>query len=194
MFIYILFLVMKAALYSRVSTEDQNPLLQKNALIKTAELEGWDYTYFEEVESTRKTRPIKNKLYHRLLKKEFGAVIVWKLDRWGRSVRELVTEIETLYTRGVKFISMMDPVDLSTDTGWLQFQIISAFAEFERDMISERTKQAFYVDDEGVTRSVKSGKAVGKRGKEKKDKPRRKSGYHQRWANQNKKRGSVIEQ
>ena len=58
--------------------------------------------------------------------------------------------------------------------------MFSAFAEFEREIISERTKQAFYVDDEGVTRSVKTDKAVGKRGKDKG--PRRKSGYYLRHA------------
>jgi DNA invertase Pin-like site-specific DNA recombinase len=114
-----------------------------------------------------------------LLKKEFDGVVVWKLDRWGRSVKELVTEIETLFNRGVRFISIMDPIDLSTDTGWLQFQIISAFAEFERRIISTRTKESFYKDKNKITRSKKSGKPVGKRGPDRKR--RKKSGYYQRW-------------
>lgn len=172
--------IKKVALYSRVSTKEQNPENQKEALVGKAKREGWEYDYFEETESTRKTRPVKYKLYQRLLKKEYDAVLVWKLDRWGRSVMELVTEIETLYNRGVKFISITDPVDLTTDTGWLQFQIISAFAEFERRLISTRTKEAFYKDKEGVTRSRKTGKPVGKRGRD--TKRRRKRGYYERWS------------
>jgi len=171
--------IKKVALYSRVSTIDQNPENQKDALVNRAKRERWEYKYFEEKESTRKTRPVKYNLYQRLLKKEFDAVIVWKLDRWGRSVKELVTEIETLFNRGVKFISIMDPIDLSTDTGWLQFQIISAFAEFERRIISTRTKEGFYKDKKGIIRSKKSGKPVGKRGPDKKR--RNRSGYYQRW-------------
>jgi DNA invertase Pin-like site-specific DNA recombinase len=152
-------------------------------LLKRAKREDWQYDYFEEKESTRKTRPIKYKLYQKLLRNEYDAVIVWKLDRWGRSVKELVTEIETLYNRGVKFISIMDPIDLSTDTGWLQFQIISAFAEFERRLISTRTKEAFFKDKNGVTRSRKTGKPIGKRGRDRKR--RNRSGYYQRWSKGN---------
>jgi len=96
--------IKKVALYARVSTIEQNPENQKAALIKRAEREDWDYEYFPEKESTRKTRPINYQLYQKLLRNEYDAVLVWKLDRWGRSVKELVTEIGTLYNRGVKFI------------------------------------------------------------------------------------------
>lgn len=159
---------MKVAIYTRVSTSEQNPEMQKSALIDKAEREGWDYEYFEEQESTRKTRPIKNNLYHRLLKKDFDAVLVWKLDRWGRSVQELSREITALYNRGIKFISLKDNIDLSTAAGKLQFHVICAFAEFERALISERTKDG-----------LKHAKSVGKRGKDKH--PRRRSGYYIRW-------------
>jgi DNA invertase Pin-like site-specific DNA recombinase len=171
----------KVALYSRVSKDMQNPENQKKALIERATQEGWGYDYFEEKESTRKTRPIKYELYQRLLKKEYKAVVVWKLDRWARSLPELVREIPTLKERGINFISMKENIDLTSAAGKLQFHMFAAFAEFEREIISERTKQAFYVDDDGVTRSVKSGKAVGKRGADKRQ--RKKSGYYLRWAN-----------
>jgi len=175
---------MKVALYARVSTLIQDAKMQKKALIKKAELEEWEYEYFEEQETTRKTRPIKYSIYKKCLDKEYGAVVVWKLDRWARSLQELVREVPVMFDRGVNFISLKENIDLSSASGRLQFHMFCAFAEFERDIISERTKQAFYVDDDGVTRSVKSGKAVGKRGKDKKDKPRRKSGYYLRWAKQ----------
>lgn len=167
---------MKVAIYIRVSTRDQNPEMQEKALIEKAEKEGWDYDLFIEKESTRKTRPIKYQLYQRLLKKEFDAVAVWKIDRWARSVQELVREVTTLYNRGVKFISLTDNIDLSSASGILQFNIMAAFAQFERDIISERTKEG-----------LKHAKNVGKRGKDKK--PRRKSGYYLRWSKtSNKKR------
>jgi len=165
---------MKVALYSRVSTQDQNPEMQERALIEKAEKEGWDYELFVEKESTRKTRPIKYQLYQRLLKKEFEAVIVWKIDRWARSVQELIREVTTLYNRGVKFISLTDNIDLSSASGRLQFNVMAAFAQFERDIISERTREG-----------LKHAKNVGKRGPDKK--PRRKSGYYLRWAKSNKK-------
>lgn len=159
---------MKFALYCRVSTDEQNPLMQRKALIEKAEREGWDYELFEEKESTRKTRPIKYALYQRLLKKEFDGVLVWKVDRWARSTQELSREVTTLYEGGVKFISLTDKIDLSSASGTLQFNIISAFAQFERDIISERTKEG-----------LKHAKNVGKRGPDRKR--RRKSGYYQRW-------------
>jgi len=148
--------------------------MQKRALIEKAEREGWDYELFEEQESTRKTRPIKYQLYQRLLNKEFDGVCVWKIDRWARSTQELSREVTTLYDRGVKFISLTDNIDLSSASGTLQFTIISAFAQFERDIISERTREG-----------LKHARNVGKRGKDKR--PRRKSGYYLRWSS--KKRG-----
>lgn len=156
------------ALYARVSSTDQNPEMQKQALLKKAQQEGWEYELFEETKSTRETRPIKYALYQRLLNKEYDGVCVWKIDRWARSTQELSREVTILYERGVKFISLTDNIDLSSASGTLQFNIISAFAQFERDIISERTKEG-----------LKGKKNVGKRGPDKKK--RRRSGYYQRW-------------
>lgn len=172
---------MKAALYGRVSTDKQDPLMQKRALVKLATEKEWDYTYFEEMESTRKTRPVKNQVYLDALKGKYEIVVVWKVDRWARSVQELARDIETLFNKGVKFISITDNIDLTTASGRLQFNVICAFAQFERDIISERTKEAFYVDDKGITRSVKRNRAVGKRGKDRKTTKRTKTSYYEGW-------------
>jgi len=118
---------MKVALYARVSKQEQNPDMQKHSLIVKAEREGWDYELFMEKESSQKTRPIKYDLYQRLLRKEFDAVVVWKIDRWARSTQELSKEVSTLFNKGVKFISLTDNIDLSSASGMLQFNIISAF-------------------------------------------------------------------
>jgi len=170
----------KVALYCRVSTDKQDPEMQKKSLIEKAEGEGWDYEVFEEKESTRKSRPIKYALYQKLLKKEYDAVIVWKLDRWARSTQEASREIETLFRCGVPFISLTKNIDLSTASGTLQFNIISAFAQFERDLISERVREG-----------LKHAKNVGKRGKD--NGPRRKSGYLLRWMNERGKQTSPVE-
>jgi DNA invertase Pin-like site-specific DNA recombinase len=174
----------KYAIYARVSTNDQHPENQREALLKKADMEGWDYDYYHEKETTRKTRPVKYDLYQNyLLKKKYKAVVVWRLDRWARTVRELVAEIPVLYNRGINFISLKENIDLSSATGKLQFHMICAFAEFERDLVSERTKEAFYIDENGVTRSIHSNKRVG-RPKGSKDKvERKKSGYYARYAN-----------
>lgn len=172
---------MKVALYCRVSTLDQHPENQKVQLIQYVEKQGWEYEVFEEKESTRHTRPIKNDLYLRLLNKEFDAVVVVALTRWARSLTELVRDVNALWKKGIKFISLKESIDLSSATGKLQFHMFCAFAEFERDMISERTKEAFYTDENGIKRSIKTNKAVGKRGKDNASTVRKKSSYYQGW-------------
>ena len=175
----------KYAIYARVSTNDQHPENQKKALLDFVNGKGWEYEYFEDQETTRKTRPVKYDLYQNyLLKKKYKGVIVWRLDRWARSVKELVSEVPVLYTRDVNFISLRENIDLGSATGRLQFHMFAAFAEFERDLISERTKEAFYIDDDGKTRSIQSNKCVGrpKGSKDNPNKPRKKTGYYLRYA------------
>lgn len=167
---------MKTAIYCRVSTEEQTTENQIIRLTEYCKDKKLDYTLFEEVMSSRKTRPIKEQLLKRLrTTKEFDVVLVWKLDRWARSSQELILEIEELFNRGIKFIALQDNIDLSTATGKLQFQILSAFAEFERNLIRERTM-------EGLYRARKQGKHMGRPKGRKDQKVRRKSGYLQRWS------------
>ena len=92
-----------------------------------AKKEGWDFEVFEEKESTRKTRPIKYALLQKLRDKEFDAVAVTKLDRWGRSLKELTDEILELHNKKIGFISLKDNLDLSSATGKMQFQMICVF-------------------------------------------------------------------
>ena len=131
---------MKIALYVRISkrktqtTENQTLILKKHA-----ERMGWKCELFKEEESTRKTRPVKAMLMSRLRNRDFDGVCVLKLDRWARSLQELIMEVRELHEKKIAFISVRDNIDLSTATGKLQFHILSAFAEFERDLIRERT-------------------------------------------------------
>ncbi len=147
---------MKIAIYCRVSKgNEQTNENQRLRLVDYCQRNGHSYEVFQEEESSRKTRPIKAKLLDRLRKREYDAVIVYKLDRWARSSVELILEIEELLSRGVQFISFSENLDFSTSIGKLQFAILSAFAEFERSLISERTK-------EGLNRARSQGKTLGR--------------------------------
>lgn len=130
---------MKFAIYCRVSREDLNLDNQLIPLERYAKLQGWEYEVFTEKESTRKSRPVQWELYNKLLKRAFSGVLIYKFDRWARSSRELVTHMEELQNRGVRFVSYSENIDLATPSGKLMFTIISAMAEFERDLIRERT-------------------------------------------------------
>lgn len=168
---------MKIAIYCRVSTDEQNTENQKLRLEEYAKRQGWEYTLYEEVESSRKTRPIKQNLMNLLRKREYDGVLVWKLDRWARSMYELLQDIEELQKKNIAFFSYSDNLDFSTSTGRLQFHILAAFAEFERSLIRERTR-------EGLERARKEGKRIGRPIGRKDQKQRRKSGYYLRYAAQ----------
>jgi DNA invertase Pin-like site-specific DNA recombinase len=129
------------ALYIRVSTSEQTVENQRIRLIEYAEINGCTYDVFEEVESTRKTRPVKQALLAKLRQNQYDAVVVYKLDRWARSSTELILDTKELIDKGVGFISVSDSLDFTTAAGKLHFQILSAFAEFERELIRERTIQ-----------------------------------------------------
>jgi DNA invertase Pin-like site-specific DNA recombinase len=171
------------ALYIRVSTTEQTVENQRIRLIEYAEKNGCTYDVYEEVESTRKTRPVKQALLAKLRQNQYDAVVVYKLDRWARSSTELILDTKELIDKGVGFISISDSLDFSTAAGKLQFQILSAFAEFERELIRERTI-------EGLRRAKQQGKQAGRPKGSKDSKQRKKSGYILREA---KKRQKVDE-
>jgi len=168
----------------RVSTTDQTIENQRIRLTEFADSKGWQYDLYSEVQSTRNTRPVKAQLLQKLRSHDYDGVLVFKLDRWARSSTELVLEIDELIKKEIKFISYSDNLDFSTAAGKLHFQILGAFAEFERALISERTK-------EGIRRARLTGKTLG-RPKGAKDKSkRRRSGYLLRMAGQRQKSDQV---
>ena len=118
--------------YARVSTLDQNLNLQVDALKKA----GCEKILQEKI-SALKDRPKLTQLLNLL--QQDDVLIVWKLDRLGRSMRELVQLVEGFNKKGVKFISLQDHIDTTTAQGRLFFGIIASLAEFERDLIRERT-------------------------------------------------------
>lgn len=170
---------MKMAIYCRVSTRDQHPENQKIELAEYAGRMNYKFEVFEEKESTRNTRPIKQALLQRLRHKEFDGVLIWKLDRWARSLSEMILEVKELIDKNIAFVSLKDSIDLSSAAGRLTFHIFSAFAEFERSIISERTLL-------GLERAKKEGKQLGRPNGSKDKKARRKSGYLLRYAGKEK--------
>ncbi|AEI50275.1 recombinase family protein [Runella slithyformis] len=135
--------------YARVSTQDQNLGLQLDAL-KTAGCEK----IFKEKESGGKTdRPELLKMLEQV--REGDIVVVWKLDRLGRSLKHLIEIVNELHERKVQFVSLKETIDTTSATGKLIFNIFASFAEFEKDMIRERTKA-------GLANARRIGKTGGR--------------------------------
>lgn len=120
--------------YARVSTFDQNLDLQLDALKHS----GCEEIFEEKISGASKERPQLSKLFSKL--RHGDSVVVWKLDRLGRSLRDLIDLISKMKDLGVRFVSIQDGIDTSTATGRFTFNIFASLAEFEREIISERTK------------------------------------------------------
>ena len=148
----------RVALYSRVSTNHgQDPELQLRELRDYATSRGW--LIIEEyvdhgVSGTKASRPALNQLMADAHRRKVDAVLVWKLDRFGRSLQHLVNAIAELEALGVAFVSLRD-FYLSTPSGPLMFQIVGAMAEFERALIQERVKA-------GLRNARAKGKKLGR--------------------------------
>jgi len=131
-------------IYARVSTHDQTSIQQLESLRSYCLKAGYKVIdeYVDDGESALKqNRPQYLRLLEDARRRKIEVVLVYKLDRFSRSLKELVNTISMLKEQGVNFISYMEKdFDTTTATGQLMFHIVSAFAQFERDMISERTK------------------------------------------------------
>jgi DNA invertase Pin-like site-specific DNA recombinase len=150
----------RVALYARVSTSNghQDPELQLRELREYATRRGWDVTeeYVDAgVSGSKDSRPALNRLMADVYQRRCDTVLVWKLDRFGRSLRHLVNALAEIEALGVAFISLRDNLDLSTPSGRLMFQIIGAMAEFERALIQERVKA-------GLRNARAKGKRLGR--------------------------------
>src|ERR1700680_2303330 len=151
--------IARVALYARVSTlNNQDPEMQLSELREYAERRGWQIV--EEftdqgVSGCKESRPALNRLMSDACRRRFDAILVWKIDRFGRSLKHLVNSLAELAALGVAFISLRDNLDLSTPSGRLMFQIIGAMAEFERALIQERVRA-------GLRNARAKGKRLGR--------------------------------
>ncbi len=151
--------ITRVALYARVSTlNNQDPEMQLAELREYAGRRGWQIV--EEftdqgVSGCKESRPALNRLMSDACRRRFDAVLVWKIDRFGRSLKHLVNALAELAALGVAFVSLRDNLDLSTPSGRLMFQIIGAMAEFERALIQERVRA-------GIRNARAKGKRLGR--------------------------------
>jgi DNA invertase Pin-like site-specific DNA recombinase len=149
----------RVALYARVSTSNsqQDPEMQLRELREFAEHRDFSLAgeYVDRMTGSKDSRPALNRLMSDAGRRKFDAVIVWKLDRFGRSLRHLVNAIAELEAIGVAFISFRDNLDLTTPSGRLMFQIIGAMAEFEKALIQERVRA-------GLRNAKAKGKKLGR--------------------------------
>ena len=119
--------------YSRVSTTEQDQALQEDALTKA----GVDQIFTDTASGAKTSRPALDELLSKL--RPGDSVVVWRLDRLGRSLRHLIDVFSDLESKGVAIRSLTESLDTSTPGGRLIFHVFGALAEFERDLIRERT-------------------------------------------------------
>jgi DNA invertase Pin-like site-specific DNA recombinase len=136
--------------YARVSTDDQNLDLQRDALQKA----GCEQIFTDRVSGTKARRPgLELALSHL---RSGDTLVVWRLDRLGRSLRHLIATVTDLQECGIGFKSLQESIDTTTSGGKLVFHIFGALAEFEREIIKERTKA-------GLTAARARGRKGGRR-------------------------------
>jgi putative DNA-invertase from lambdoid prophage Rac len=133
---------MKMGLYARVSTHDQQTLaLQRNAMVAYAQQRsGSIVALVEDVGSGVHERLRREELMRAARRREIDAIVVWRLDRWGRSLADLVRTLQELHELGVGFISLGEALDFTTPTGRAMAGMLAVFAEFERGILRERVK------------------------------------------------------
>lgn len=150
---------MRMVLYARCSTSDQTVDLQLDALrayTSARSLEFGEEYVDEAVSGARAKRPALDRLLEDAHRRRFDAVAVWKLDRLGRSLSHLIRLVDTLSSLGIDLISLHDPgLDTTGPSGRLIFHVMGAVAEFERDLIRERTRA-------GMASAKRRGKRIGR--------------------------------
>ena len=147
----------RVGLYTRVSTFDQHTIpLQIRALREYADRRGWTIAMqVKEVGSGAVQRQLREKLLDAARRREIDVVLVWRLDRWGRSVTDLLATLQELEHLGVGFVSLTEALDLTTPAGRAMAALLAVFAEFEREILRERTRA-------GLAHARQKGKQLGR--------------------------------
>jgi putative DNA-invertase from lambdoid prophage Rac len=147
----------RAGLYARVSTNDQQTLaMQNRAMREYASRRGWTIALqVREVNSGADRREAREKLLEAARRREIDLVLVWRLDRWGRSVTDLLATLQELEHLGVGFVSLTEALDLATPAGRAMAAMLAVFAAFEREVLQERTRA-------GLAHARENGKRLGR--------------------------------
>ena len=147
----------RVGLYARVSTFDQHTIpLQIRALREYAARRGWTIAMqVKEVGSGAAQRQAAGKVAGAARRREIDVVLVWRLDRWGRSVADLLATLQELEHLGVGFVSLTEALDLTTPAGRAMAALLAVFAEFEREILRERVRA-------GLAHARQSGKRLGR--------------------------------
>ena len=148
---------MRAGLYARVSTHDQQMLpLQRRAIRDSVSRRGWTIAVeIKEIGSGASVRELRQKLLEAARRRDIDVVVVWRLDRWGRSMADLVTTLQELRDLGVGFVSLTEALDLTTPSGRAMAGLLAVFAEFEREILQERVRA-------GLAHARENGKRLGR--------------------------------
>ena len=148
---------LRVGLYARVSTFDQQTLsLQIHAMREYAFKRGWTIVaQIKEVGSGAAQRELREALIAVARRREVDVVLVWRLDRWGRSVADLVSTLQELQHLGVGFVSLTEALDLTTPAGRAMAGLLAVFAEFEREILRERVRA-------GLDHARQQGKRLGR--------------------------------
>jgi putative DNA-invertase from lambdoid prophage Rac len=147
----------RAGIYARVSTNDQQTIpLQIRALREYAGRRGWTIALqVKEVGSGASERQLREKLLDAACRREIDVVLVWRLDRWGRSVADLLATLQELNHLGVGFVSLTEALDLTTPAGRAMAALLAVFAEFEREILRERVRA-------GLAHARRNGQTLGR--------------------------------
>jgi putative DNA-invertase from lambdoid prophage Rac len=147
----------RAGLYARVSTHDQQTLpMQLAAMRDYARKRGWQIAFeVKDVGSGAALRAKREELLAAARRREVDLVVVWRLDRWGRSLVDLVNTLQELSSLKVGFVSLSEALDLTTPSGRALAGMLAVFAEFERDILRDRVKA-------GIAQARKEGKPHGR--------------------------------
>jgi DNA invertase Pin-like site-specific DNA recombinase len=150
----------RVGIYARVSTPDgkgQSPEVQLRELREHCECRGWQMVgeYVDRMTGSKDSRPELNRLMADAHKRRFDVVIVWKFDRFARSVSHLLRALETFKALGIEFVSFSEQLDTSTPAGKLVFTVLGAVAELERSLIVERVRA-------GMRNARAKGKRIGR--------------------------------
>jgi DNA invertase Pin-like site-specific DNA recombinase len=147
----------RVSMYIRVSTEVQNTDGQEAEMKEYVKHRGWEVTrvYRDKMSGTKASRPALDELMADASKRKMDIVLVWRFDRFARSVSHLLQALETFRTVGIEFASLSEQIDTSTPTGKMTFTVLGAVAELERSLIVERVRM-------GLQSARKKGKRLGR--------------------------------